>query len=68
MLFEKAYMHLGIKRFADVKDDLMKALNSVNNYKKNDYTPIPNKIKKSINSEWKFAFDAFGYELDESKD
>ncbi len=64
LTIEKAYNHLGLTSFKEAEVMFLQGVNDVVSYQKNKYTSIPESIKEKINTEWKFAFDEFGYELE----
>ena len=61
----KIYNKLDLGNFSEVEKDFNSYLESVKNFKKNKPIEIPDHILKRINKEWKFAFDEWGYSMNE---
>ncbi len=64
---KKAYQQLEFGSFDAVASFLMKEVKQAETYKKNSYSEIDENTKQQISARWKFAFDAFGYEIDKGK-
>ncbi len=60
----KAYQQLNLGSFDDVESFLMNEVKQSESYKKNTYAGINENIKTQIETRWKFAFNAFGYEME----
>ncbi|MEO7992165.1 MAG: sulfotransferase [Chryseolinea sp.] len=63
----KAYQQLALGSFDEVESFLMKEVKLAENYRKNSYSVIGKEVIGQINIRWKFAFDAFGYKMEEVK-
>jgi len=61
---EKAYHQLGLKTFKEAEQLFKNEVNAEKDYVKNSYATVPPSIKKIINEKWKFAFDEFGYPIE----
>jgi len=61
---EIAYKQLELNSFKKAKELFQKEVKDVLSYQKNNYDSISESIKKKINTEWKFAFEEFGYEFE----
>ncbi|HPM30563.1 MAG TPA: sulfotransferase [Chryseolinea sp.] len=64
---EKAYYQLSMGTFDSVEDFLMKEVAQSESYQKNKYSNINKEVRQQIANRWKFAFDVFGYELEQEK-
>ena len=62
---ERIYMELDLPNFDVAQPHIEKYLNSVKNYKKNKFRDLRPKIHERINEEWRFAFDQWGYSVEE---
>lgn len=60
----EAYKQLQLESFDEVESFLMKEVKQTETYKKNSYEAIDKEDMTQINAHWKFAFEAFGYELE----
>ena len=60
---KEIYTKLDIGTFSDVNDTFESYLNKQKNYKKNAFKPLDPIIKKQINNRWKFAFEAWDYQM-----
>jgi hypothetical protein len=65
---ERMYQELNLPGFELAKPYIDEYLASVKNYKKNKFRDIRPEIVKRINTEWKFAFDEWGYEVEAVKE
>lgn len=63
---ERMYRELNLPGYALAKPNFDTYLASVKNYKKNKFRNIRPDIKERINKEWKFAFDEWGYAIEET--
>jgi hypothetical protein len=61
---KKIYQQLNLGSFDDIADFMTKEVSQSDAYQKNSYATIDERMKAQINTRWKFAFDAFGYTLD----
>lgn len=61
---QKVYEQLSLKEFDAVKPEMQHYLDSVKNYRTNKKKEIPTDLKARINKRWKFAFEAFGYSIE----
>jgi hypothetical protein len=59
------YKELNLPGYAAAKPNFDEYLVSVKNYKKNKFRNIRPATKERINKEWKFAFDEWGYEIEQ---
>jgi omega-hydroxy-beta-dihydromenaquinone-9 sulfotransferase len=57
------YHHLNLPGFDARKAVFEKYIQQLGHYEKNDFT-LPDQYRKRINEEWRFAFDAWGYEME----
>jgi omega-hydroxy-beta-dihydromenaquinone-9 sulfotransferase len=64
---KKVYQQLEFGSFDDIADFLSKEVSQSDTYQKNTYATIDESIKAQINARWKFAFDAFGYTVENQK-
>ena len=64
---KKAYQQLELGTFDAVAGFLMREVKQAETYKKNSYSALDENVKEQIAVRWKFAFDAFGYEMDKEK-
>lgn len=62
---QNIYESLELGDFNKVKPQLEEYLTSVSGFKKNKKRTIPPSILKRINTEWKFAFETWGYPVKE---
>ncbi|MFT4969276.1 MAG: hypothetical protein ACI9O4_001022 [Chitinophagales bacterium] len=62
---ERIYMELDLPNFDLAQPHIEKYLNSVKNYKKNKFRDLRPNIHERINEEWRFAFDQWGYSVEE---
>jgi omega-hydroxy-beta-dihydromenaquinone-9 sulfotransferase len=62
---EKTYAHLGLPGFNEAKPFFESEASDATSYQKNLYSTLRQEDKQRINSQWKFAFDAFGYEQEQ---
>lgn len=62
-VLNKIYSELRLGDIDSVRPIISSYLESLNNFKKNKTTVIPEKILKEINVRWKFAFNEWGYEI-----
>jgi hypothetical protein len=62
---ERMYKELNLPGYAAAKPNFDEYLVSVKNYKKNKFRNIRPATKERINKEWKFAFDEWGYEIEQ---
>jgi len=60
-LLEAAYQHLGKENFAEARPFFKEEILNHAHFQQNKYE-ISEELKEKIYSEWKFAFDAFGYD------
>ena len=60
---KEIYTKLDIGTFSEVNDSFESYLNKQKNYKKNAFKPLDPMIKKQINNRWKFAFEAWDYQM-----
>jgi omega-hydroxy-beta-dihydromenaquinone-9 sulfotransferase len=60
-IMKRVYSQLGLGSFDDARPYLENEVTEAGNYQKNSYTTLDPRIKERINSQWGFAFDAFGY-------
>ncbi len=60
----KVYQQLDLRSFDEVESFLIREVKQSETYVKNSYAAIDKEAMVQINTHWKFAFDAFGYELD----
>jgi len=60
---EKVYSLLGLGGFEDAAPLMKKYLDSVSEYKRNKYKPLPSRLHKKINTKWAFWFEEFGYDI-----
>jgi hypothetical protein len=58
---KKIYSQLGLKGFEEVVPPMKEYLDSVRNYKRNTYRPLPKRLLNRIQSEWDFWYKEFGY-------
>jgi hypothetical protein len=58
---EKAYTHLGLSGFEQAKPFFEAEAAEAMSYQKNSYLKLKPEDRARINTQWKFAFDAFGY-------
>ncbi len=63
-VMRRIYNQLNFWPFARVRGRLRKYLSSLEGYKKNRYQLSPEDVQK-VNQRWRFAFDAWGYEMAE---
>lgn len=59
---ENAYDHLGLSGFEDARPFFESEAADATSYQKNAYSTISAADRERINHQWKFAFDAFGYQ------
>lgn len=59
------YKELDLPGFEKAEPGIDQYLSTVKNYKKNKFRNIRPEIKARINKEWKFAFDEWGYEIED---
>jgi omega-hydroxy-beta-dihydromenaquinone-9 sulfotransferase len=59
----KTYDQLALGDFEKARGFLEKEIEATRSYQKNTYTQIDPQVRDRINGQWKFAFDAFGYEM-----
>lgn len=62
----KIYHQLGLQGLQSAWPDIKAYLNDVKQYKKNEFPPLSEATIARINTEWRFAFDAWGYEIREA--
>lgn len=62
---ENMYAKLDLPNFDLAKPFIQEYLNSVKNYKKNKFRNLRPDMQERINREWKFAFDEWGYAIEE---
>lgn len=62
---EKMYRELSLPDFEVAKPHIQEYLNSVKNYKKNKFRNLRPEIQERINKEWRFAFEEWGYPIEE---
>ena len=60
-ILEAAYQHLGRENFAEARPFFEAEIQNHANFQQNKYE-MSEELKAKIYSEWKFAFDAFGYD------
>jgi hypothetical protein len=58
---KEIYSQLGLKGFEEVVPPMKEYLDSVRNYKRNTYRPLPKRLLNRIQSEWDFWYKEFGY-------
>lgn len=58
-----AYDRLGLGDFEQARLFLEKELVATRGYQKNTYAAIDPQVKDRIHTQWKFAFEAFGYDM-----
>ena len=58
---EKIYTNLGLKGFEAAAPQMRDYLNSVSEYKRNTYRPLPKPLQERIQIKWDFWFKEFGY-------
>ncbi|MCD8529273.1 MAG: hypothetical protein LRY27_04815 [Chitinophagales bacterium] len=61
---EQIYKQLNLGGYEEAKPYIDKYLASVKNYKKNKFRDIRPEIEERIQTEWRFAFDEWGYSLE----
>lgn len=59
---ESIYDELGLDGLAEARPAMKAYLDSVKQYKRNVYRPLPSSTLKKVNSAWDFMFEEFGYE------
>ena len=59
------YDKLDLPNFDQAKPFIEEYLNSVKNYKKNKFRNLRPDMQERINKEWKFAFEEWGYAIEE---
>lgn len=59
----KVYTSLGIQGFEEAAPHMQNYLDSVSEYKRNTYKPLPQRLLKKINTKWALWFEEFGYDL-----
>jgi hypothetical protein len=62
---ENMYAKLDLPNFDQAKPFIEEYLNSVKNYKKNKFRNLRPDMQERINKEWKFAFEEWGYSIEE---
>lgn len=62
--FETIYKTLGLGDWEAIRPRIEQYLDSKKGYKKNKFVPIAPETVARIQREWRFAFDAFGYDLE----
>jgi hypothetical protein len=62
---ERMYRELNLPGYLEAKPNFDEYLASVKNYKKNKFRNMRPEIQERINKEWKFAFDEWGYKIEE---
>jgi hypothetical protein len=60
---EKVYASLGLQGFEDAAPHMKNYLDSVSEYKRNTYKPLPKRLLKKINTKWAFWFEELKYEF-----
>ncbi len=60
---EGIYQDLNLEGFEDARPAMLSYLESVKQYKRNTYRPLPNRILNRLHAEWGFWFKEFGYVL-----
>jgi len=58
---EQAYSHLQLPDFEMARPKFESYLETTKNYQRNKHLEIPNDLRKLIDQEWGFCFDAWGY-------
>ena len=64
---KRMYEHLDLGDFNSVLPLFQKYLEGVKNFKKNKPVAISERILQRIQTDWKFAFDEWGYQMNEVK-
>jgi hypothetical protein len=59
---ERIYDRLKLEGFAEARPHMATYLNSVKQYKRNIYLPLPQSIRNKLHAVWDFWFKEFGYE------
>lgn len=62
--FENIYKTLDLGDWETIRPRIEQYLDSKKGYKKNKFVPIAPETVARIQREWRFAFDAFGYDLE----
>jgi len=62
---EKIYSDLDLGDFSNVKSDLNNYIQSIADYQKNRYDPLPLSQKKNINDAWSHIIGELEYEVDD---
>lgn len=57
----KVYEALGLPDFAIIEPKLLKYVNSLAGYRKNEFSELPAELKARISREWSVCFDKWGY-------
>jgi len=60
---ESIYQNLNLDGFEDVRPDMESYLDSVSQYKRNTYHPIPAPLLDRLHKNWAFWFKEFGYKM-----
>lgn len=63
-VFEHIYRSLSLGDWEAIKPTIEEYLNSKKGYKKNRFIPIDPAMVKRIQTEWRFIFDEYGYDLE----
>ena len=58
---DRIYTQLGLKGFDAAAPSMQDYLDSVREYKRNTYRPLPQALLKRIQTSWDFWFKEFGY-------
>lgn len=58
---ESIYKQLELGEFKDARPAMEAYLESVSQYKRNTYRPLPGALRERLHSKWGFLFKEFGY-------
>lgn len=64
---KKAYEYLGLPGWEQAMPEMQAYLDSVENYERNIFKPLPPEIVARIQKEWAFSFDEWGYSFEHSE-
>jgi omega-hydroxy-beta-dihydromenaquinone-9 sulfotransferase len=62
-VMERVYTHLTLGDFEEARPFLEKEIQETKSYQRNSYDSMEKETIQRINSQWKFAFEAFGYPM-----
>lgn len=64
---QRVYTQLGLPDFEKALPEMQAYLDSVENYERNDFKPLPPEIVARIQKEWAFSFNEWAYDMEHSK-